>query len=97
MLMLKDKESRLQTEMDAIRAGAVASSTVDRILRKADPDILRQHVTPKQAPVMTAGKLNKAKSMAATGVPLSVIAEECDVSVSTISKYLKEPEALITN
>lgn len=83
-----------EKEMDAIRAGAVASTTIDRILTKADPDILREHVTPRSKPVMTTAKIAKAKALAGNDIPLSVIADELGVSVSTVSNALKHPERL---
>jgi hypothetical protein len=87
-----------EKEMDAIRSGAIASTTVEKILRKADADILREHVTPKQKPVMTAAKLSKARAMVdregKNAPTLSMIADELDVSVSTLKKYLKDPSLL---
>ena len=91
-----------EKEMEAIRAGAIASTTIDAILTKSDPDTLRERVTPKDRPKMTPAKLAKAqamidnsdKSKGTNKVTLSMVADELDVSVSTLSKYLKDPSLL---
>lgn len=85
-----------EREMEAIRAGAIPSTKIDRILRKSDADSLRQHVTPKRQITVTPAMQLKIRTLRSSGnATLSEIADACGISVSTVSKYLKE--ANLTN
>ena len=77
-------------EWEAIQSGAISENVLKQILDNTDVDRLRQLATPKTTKVVSDFKVNKMKSMAASGnYSLSQIAQAVGVSTSTVSKYLK--------
>ena len=77
-------------EWEAIQAGAITDSKLSQILRYADPDEVKQRATPRTATQLSAAKINKIKSMAASGYSNAEIAEAIGKSTSTVLKYLNE-------
>jgi DNA-binding transcriptional ArsR family regulator len=76
-------------EWKAIQAGAVSDSTLVRILNNSDPDELRALATPRNVRQMTPAKINKIKVMRSSGYTISEIAEQLNISASTVSQYMK--------
>ena len=77
-------------EWEAIQAGAISENYLNRILNNADIDKLRERATPKTTTKPSQAKINKMKRMAGSNYSLEEIARACGVSVSTVSKYIKE-------
>lgn len=77
-------------EWEAIQAGAITDSKLSQILRYADPDEVKQRATPRTATQLSPAKINKIKSMAASGYSNAEIAEAIGKSTSTVLKYLNE-------
>lgn len=78
-----------QKEWDAIQAGAISDNKLSQILRYADSDKIREYATPKATTTLSTARINKMKSMQASGYTLAEIADALGVSSSTVSKYLK--------
>lgn len=76
-------------EWDAIQAGAISENKLKQILANTDVDILRQRATPKTYTTLNPAKINRIKSLQASGKTLSEIANTVGVSTSTVSEYLK--------
>lgn len=75
-------------EWEAIQKGAFNETTLNKILNYADRDELRSRATPKKYTTLSDSKINKLKSLNATGLySIAEMAEIMNVSVSTIRKY----------
>lgn len=75
-------------EWEAIQAGAITDSKLTQILRYTDPDSLKQRATPRTTTQLSTAKINKIKSMAASGYSNEDIAKAIGGSTSTVAKYL---------
>lgn len=85
------KNSRItisDREWEAIQAGAISDSKLTQILRYTDPDAIRQRALPKSTTTLSPTKVTRIKSMSNSGSTIAEIAEQMNVSTSTISKYL---------
>lgn len=85
------KKQRIQItprEWDAIQAGAITSNKLSEILSNTDPEVIKQLATPKTPRLMTSTKLNRAKSMAASGYTQAEIADALGVSLTTLKNGL---------
>ena len=76
-------------EWEAIQAGAISESKLKQILDNTDVDVLRQKATPRSYTTLNTAKINRIKSLSASGKTLSEIANAVGVSTSTVSEYLK--------
>lgn len=75
-------------QWDAIQAGAISESKLTQILRYADDKIVKQYAMPKTTTTLSAAKASKVRQMQKSGYTIAEIAENMNVSTSTISKYL---------
>jgi len=76
-------------EWEAIQAGAVSSTTIDKVMRYSDPDSIRAKAMPKTTKQLTPAKLNKLKAMASSGMYTNQeIANALGCSPSTVSQYV---------
>lgn len=76
-------------EWEAIQAGAISEDKLVRILNNTDTDALRQRAMPKNNTSVSPTKVNRIKALSASGYSLSYIAEACNLSPATVSKYIK--------
>lgn len=76
-------------EWEAIQAGAISDSKLDKILKYADSEVVREKATPRQKATIPPAKANKAQMMYKSGYTLAEIADSLGVSTSTVSKFLK--------
>jgi hypothetical protein len=76
-------------EWQAIQAGAISENKLSQIISNADLDTLRQRATPRATTTLSAAKVNKIKSMNASGYSTSEIAEALGVSSTIVAKELK--------
>ena len=76
-------------EWEAIQAGAISDSKLEKILKYADSEAVREKATPRQKATIPPAKANKAQMMYNSGYTLAEIADALGVSTSTISKFLK--------
>ena len=75
-------------EWTAIQSGAVTAHKQRQILQNTDLDHIKSLATPRAKTVMSAGKLARARSMAASGYTQAEIADALGVSTSTINAEL---------
>lgn len=75
-------------EWEAIQAGAISDTTLDKLLKNADIDEVRKRATPRTSKTPSAAKIARIKALKASGRTNQEIAEATGFSVSTISKYL---------
>ena len=76
-------------EWSAIQAGAISENKLKQILANTDVDSLRQRATPRSYNSLSTAKVNRIKSLSASGKTISEIANVVGVSTSTVSDYLK--------
>lgn len=76
-------------EWEAIQAGAITESTLQKILNNTDIDRLRELATPKQTTKLTPAKINRIKLLASSGNTIAEIAKSLGISTSTVSEYMK--------
>ena len=76
-------------EWDAIQAGAISDSKVERILTNTDIDSLRERALPKTSVGMSTAKKQRAETMIERGYSWSEVASALGVSVSTVQRALE--------
>ena len=87
----KDRSIKItDREWEAIQSGAISENVLKKILNNADVDELRQRATPRATTTLNQAKINRIKAYSASNYTLGDIAKKLGVSVSTVSKYLKE-------
>ena len=87
----KDRSIKItDREWEAIQSGAISENVLKKILNNADIDELRQRATPRATTTLNQAKINRIKAYSASNYTLGEIAKKLGVSVSTVSKYLKE-------
>ena len=77
-------------EWEAIQAGAISDTTLQQILRYADPDSVRERATPRTTTQLSTARINRIKAMANSGNTNAEIAEALGISTSAVAKYLNE-------
>lgn len=87
----KDRSIKItDREWEAIQSGAISENVLKKILNNADVDELRQRATPRSTTTLNQAKINRIKAYSASNYTIGEIAKKLGVSVSTVSKYLKE-------
>lgn len=89
----KAKQTRIiidDKEWDAIQAGAISSTMLEKILNHSDADSLRARATPRAATTLTDSKKAKIRSMSNSGYTLAEIADALGISTSTVVNTIKE-------
>ena len=79
-----------QEEWNAIEAGAISNALLKQILDNTNLDVVQSYATPRSQSVMSDSKIARAKIYLSQGRATSEIADALGVSVSTLSKALKE-------
>lgn len=77
-------------EWDAIQAGALSKTDLNKILLHADMDRVRELATPRSRVLMTPLKTQRAQSMRQAGFTRAEIAQELGVSVTTLDRAFNE-------
>ena len=80
-------------EWEAIQAGAISHTRLEKIIENANPDRLRQLAMPRQKATLSASKVSRIKSMSKSGYTTDEIAKHLGVSTSTVNKYLNGKES----
>lgn len=75
-------------EWNAIQAGAVSNSKLNKILDNSDIDSVKKLATPRKATVMSDTKIRRAQAMLANGYTQAEIASQLGVPPSTLSDAL---------
>ena len=76
-------------EWEAIQAGAVSASTLNKILSNTDADKLRQRAMPRTTNKLSNAQVNRIKNLSNSNYTIAEIANKLGVSTSTVSEYLK--------
>lgn len=76
-------------EWNAIQAGAITSTTLNKILNNTDADKLRSRAMPRTTSTLSSAQQARIKAYKASGFTNQDIADALGVSVSTVSKYGK--------
>jgi len=79
-----------QSEWDAIQAGAVSPSKLERILKNSTPDSVKRLAMPKQTPKLTGTKLRRAQTMLASGYTQAEVADALGIGLTTLKVGLNE-------
>ena len=79
-------------EWEAIQSGAINKTNLTKILKYADSDKVRQYATPKDTVHLTAGQQARILAALESGRSAALLAEQYNVSVSTINKLRKNNE-----
>lgn len=79
-----------QEEWNAIQAGAISPSRLEKILLHADPKSVRELATPTSSKKLSTSKLNRAKAMLASGYTRKQVADYFGVSMTTLDTNVKE-------
>ena len=75
-------------EWEAIQAGGISENLLNRIIKYADMDVLKEKATPRGRKELSDVKISRIKTLAARGYTIEQIAKAIGVSSSTVSKYL---------
>ena len=78
-----------EKEWEAIQAGAISKSALQKILNNADMDVVKQMAMPRSTSKLSAAKINHIATLKASGYTNEQIANKLGVSTSTIVKYMK--------
>jgi hypothetical protein len=78
-----------QEEWNAIQAGAISPSRLEKILLHADPKSVRELATPTSSKKLSTSKLNRAKAMLASGYTRKQVADYFGVSMTTLDTNVK--------
>ena len=76
-------------EWEAIQAGAISDTKLEKILKYTDTDAIRKLATPRTQRGLTLSQQSRIKGMANYGYTIDEIAKQMDISTSTVSDYIK--------
>ena len=79
-----------QSEWNAIQAGAISKTQLEKILLNSDVDRIKALALPKDAPKMTNSKMLRAQSMLASGFTQAEVADALGVGLTTLKVSLNE-------
>lgn len=85
------KDSRISftdREWEAIQSGAISDSMLTSMLKYTKPEELKQRALPKTTTQLSQAKVNKIKSMMASGYTNAEIAEDLNISTTTVANYV---------
>lgn len=74
-------------EWEAIQSHALSKTAVEKIIKYADIDKVKEYATPKQSKTLSAFDKSMIKAYINSGYSYAEIAEKMHISESTISKY----------
>ena len=77
------------SEWEAIQAGAISETKMDKILKYADIDTLRERAMPRDKNQLSDAKIYRLRAMVDAGYTTSEIADALGISRSTVSDYSK--------
>lgn len=89
----KKEKIRIEpNEWDAIQAGAISTSVLNRILTNADTEEVKKLATPKNVKLMSPSYVSRAKRMFDAGYTRAEVASRLGVSLSTLDASVKGSE-----
>ena len=75
-------------EWEAIQAGAISKTQLEKIIANTDLDSLRTWATPRSKTTLSTAKQLRIKALYEAGNTTAEIAQALGVSASTVNKYL---------
>lgn len=88
---LGSKDSPItDAEWQAIQAGAISNHMLERILKNADLEAIRERATPRENTVMTSVMTNRAKQMLASGYTWAQVSDHLGIPLSTLKSGVGE-------
>ena len=78
-----------EKEWEAIQAGAISKSALQKILNNADMDVVKQMAMPRSTSKLSDAKIKHIATLKASGYTNEQIAKKLGVSTSTVIKYMK--------
>lgn len=76
-------------EWEAIQAGAVSKTTLEKIVNNTDMDKLKQLASPRPSNTLSSSKANLVATLNQRGYTNAEIADRLDISTSTVQQYIK--------
>lgn len=76
-------------EWEAIQAGAISDTKLQKIFKYTDTDSIRKRATPRTQRGLTPSQQSRIKAMANYGYTIDEIAKQMDISTSTVSNCIK--------
>ena len=89
--MVKAKKHRIDIEpkeWEAIQAGAISNSSLEKILANTDIKKVQDLATPRAAKTLSASKVSRAKSMARMGYTQAEIADALGISTTSVAEAI---------
>jgi len=86
----KDRIDITQDEWNAIQAGAIGKTQLQKILNNSNPDVVKTLAFPKQAFKMTSSKRLRAQRMLADGYTQAEVADHLGVGLTTLKVAISE-------
>jgi DNA-binding CsgD family transcriptional regulator len=77
-------------EWEAIQAGAVTKTKLEKILTKGNSDRIKELAMPRQTIELTPARISRIQSMFSAGHSQGEIADALGLSPSTVLKYIEE-------
>lgn len=84
----KGFKSLTPKQWEAIENHAISGTKAEQIIKKVDSKLLMQYALPKANRELSASKVSLIKSLARQGIPQSEIAEQLNIAVGTVNKYM---------
>lgn len=75
-------------QWEAIQSGGISSTTLSKILNRANAERVRELATPRTHNVMSDAKISRIKALKASGYTNQQIAEAVGCSATTVTKYV---------
>ena len=86
----KDQIDITPKQWEAIQAGAIRKTALQDILENADLQKVKQYAMPRNRPLMSTGKIAKARALQSRGYTNQQIAEMLGVSTGTLYNALNQ-------
>ena len=86
----KEQIKLTQKEWDAIQAGAIAPSNLEKILHHSNRDTIKTLAMPKEKIKMSSSKMRRAQQMLASGYTQAEVADRLGVGLTTLKVSLSE-------
>jgi regulator of extracellular matrix RemA (YlzA/DUF370 family) len=77
-------------EWEAIQAGAISKTKLEKILNNSDANELKKRAMPKSNGSLSTAQVNKIKRMRDSNFTIEQIAASLGCATSTVTKYIKE-------
>lgn len=77
-------------EWDAIQAGAISESYLQRIINNTDADKLKERAMPRDKKTVTPSQISRIKAMNTSDYSIEEIASKLNLSPSTVAKYINQ-------